>query len=134
MGGLIDDIENQGWRLTLVHMGKDEEELADLPKYGLANHVSVVSDPDSELYRSFGLSKGSYSQHFHPRIFLAGLKAWKAGHRVGKINGDGWQMPGMFLLVKGKLLKSHLAEHAADHAEIEHWLQEHTNLLSEMTD
>ncbi len=110
-------IEEQGWRLVLIHMSHDEEPPPLLE--GLDDdQVDHINDPHCELYRSFGLAKGSFMQLFGANVLWRGLRALFEGHGAGKLNGDGMQMPGMFLVSNGRIIKSHRARHSGDHPDL----------------
>ena len=102
----------------LVHMSHDSERppLLQGVAYGYMDHVN---DPHCELYRSFGLAKGTWWQLLGFNVWIAGLKAALKGHRGGMVQGDGLQMPGAFLVSKERLIASHLPEHVADHPDLE---------------
>ena len=77
-----------------------------------------VSDPDLELYRGFGLGRGSAGQLFGPKVFAAGLKAMLSGHGIGPPKGDPFAMSGLFLVVHDdRIALSHPYEHAGDHPD-----------------
>jgi hypothetical protein len=108
------EIEAQGTRLTLVHMGSEEHGAKFFARYGLQN-VPRVSDPERALYRAFGLPRGSLGDLFGPRVWWRGFQAAILGlHGVGMLNGDGFQMPGVFLLFHGEVLRSYRHLSAAD--------------------
>jgi hypothetical protein len=108
------EIEAQGARLTLVHMGSEEHGAKFFARYGLQN-VPRVSDPERALYRAFGLPRGSIGDLFGPRVWWRGFQAGILGrHGVGLLNGDGFQMPGVFLLFHGEVLRSYRHLSAAD--------------------
>jgi hypothetical protein len=110
-------IDEQGWRLVLVHMSHDEK----YPPYLQGIHygyVDSINDPHCELYRSFGLLKGSLWQLLGPAVWWRGFQAFLNGHQAGKLQDDGIQMPGMFLVSDGKIINSHQAAHAGDHADL----------------
>ena len=54
---------------------------------------------------------------FAPRILLRGIRAACGGHGIGKLSGDGFRMPGAFLLRNGKIIAEHRASSAADHPD-----------------
>ena len=83
--------------------------------YGYVDHVN---DPHCELYRSFGLVKGSPWQLLGPAVWWQGFGAFLEGHRGGKLQGDGLQMPGMFLVSDERIVRSHQATHAGDHGNL----------------
>lgn len=108
-------IEAGGVRIALVHMDNDDErarlvfanhQLADLPR---------IADPQRELYRAFGLGRGQLGQLFGWRVLRRGLDALVRGrHSVGALVGDGFQMPGVFLIVNGEVVRSFVHQTAAD--------------------
>lgn len=107
-------IESRGTRLMLVHMGDDAAGRAMAERYGLAD-VSRLSDPQQSLYASFGLSRGTLGQLFGSRVWLRGFRAGVIDrHGVGGLVGDGFQMPGVFLVRDGRVVAGHVHEHAAD--------------------
>jgi peroxiredoxin len=108
------EIEAQGARLTLVHMGTDEQGGRFFKKYGLEN-VARVSDSDRALYRAFGLPRGSFGDLFGPKVWWRGFQAAILGrHGVGLLAGDGFQMPGVFLIFHGEVIRSYRHLSAAD--------------------
>jgi hypothetical protein len=82
-------------------------------KHGL-HHVHRFSDPDCLLYRAFGLPRGKFKQLFSAEVIVHGLRAMLRGHKIGKLNGDGFRMPGAFVLIDGKVVVEHRATSAAD--------------------
>ena len=106
-------IEDDGTEILIVHMGTPEEGEEHLEPFGL-DGCAHVSDPSSSLYRAFRLERGRFGQLFGPATWLRGLRAMLAGHFVGKNIGDGFQMPGVFLLHRGELLKEFRHAHAGE--------------------
>ncbi|MEC9372508.1 MAG: SelL-related redox protein [Planctomycetota bacterium] len=114
VGARRSEIESRGTRIALVHMSDPEEAREVFARYGLGD-VAQVSDPSQALYRSMGLQRGSLWQLF-------GLKVWWRGfvagilnrHGVGGLMGDGFQMPGVFLVENGKVVRTFRHESAAD--------------------
>lgn len=108
------EIEANGARLTLVHMGSEEHGAKFFAKYGLQD-VPRVSDPERALYRAFGLPRGSFGDLFGPKVWWRGFQAGILGrHGVGMLVGDGFQMPGVFLIFHGEVLRSYRHVSAAD--------------------
>ncbi len=100
--------------IAVVHMGTEEEMSDHFLNYGLEN-VSRVCDPSCRLFRRFGLTRGSFGQLFGVSIWSRGAKACLIdGHGVGKLAGDGFQMPGLFLIEKSKIIKAYRHKNAAD--------------------
>ncbi len=107
-------IEELGVRIALVHMGSGAEAERFFARYGLAG-VCRVDDPGQNLYRAFGLSRGRLGQLFGPKVWFRGFQAGILGrHGIGRLAGDGFQMPGVFLLFHGEILNSFRHASAAD--------------------
>lgn len=105
-------IEARGVRIALVHMGTHEPtEL--LERYQLTD-LHCFRDPDCVLYETFGLRTGNPLQLFGPKILFRGIGAWIAGHGIGRINGNGFRLGGLFLLRDGKLVQARKLRSAAD--------------------
>lgn len=112
-------IESRGVRAVVVMMSADPKAEAFLGEYGLGD-VSRVSDPSGRMYRAFGLNRGSLWQLFGPFVIWRGLVAGVLhGHGVGRLEGDGFQMPGTFLVSKGEIVRASPAKTAADRVDLE---------------
>lgn len=107
------EIERAGTRIALIHMAPDKLAAEFLAKYKLSD-VPRFSDPDQSLYAAFGLQRGGPLQLFGPRVWWRGLIATLRGHRVGKLVGDGFQMPGAFLVENGMIKDAYRHATAAD--------------------
>lgn len=107
-------IEENGTRLVLVHMGSEQQGARFFERYGLET-VPQISDPKRNLYRAFGLRRGTLSDLFGPKVWIRGFEAAILGrHGVGRLVGDGFQMPGAFLLFHGEVVRSYRHQSAAD--------------------
>jgi len=104
-------IESDGARLLVVHMGSPKQGEQVLHAAGLEG-VAHVSDPSTALYRAFGLRRGTFRQLFGLRSWTRGFAARK--HGVGALVGDGFQMPGVFLVESGEVLKAHRHANASE--------------------
>jgi peroxiredoxin len=89
--------------VALVHMSPPAEFNSFAKQYGLEG-LDAFSDPERELYSAFELTRGSLWQLFGPAVWLAGLRAFS--HGVGALAGDGFQMPGAFVMREGKIIKA----------------------------
>jgi peroxiredoxin len=108
------EIEAHGARLVLVHMGTEENSLGFFRKYGL-QEVPRLSDPERALYRAFGLKRGSLTDLFGPKVWWRGFQAGILGrHGMGHRVGDAFQMPGVFLLFHGEIVRGFRHQSAAD--------------------
>jgi len=97
-----DKIESEGVRLALVSMTERHNADAWLAQHALGD-VPHYSDPARRLYASFGLTRGSLSQAFGAAAAARGAAATLRGHIVGKLAGDGFQLPGAFLVQRGEI-------------------------------
>ena len=114
------EIEGSGAKIALVHMSTPESFAAFAGRYGLAD-MPAISDPARRLYRGIGLRRGTLSQLLGWRIWWRGARAFFSGHRVGMLEGDGTQMPGVFLIRDGRVVRRYLHATAAgrpDYAEL----------------
>ena len=109
------ELERRGVEIVFVHMSDNKTAQEYFTKYNLKG-VKSIPDPSCKLYADFGLVKGSASQLF-------GLKNWARGFEVVakdpsilslKQIGDGFQMPGVFLIQNGKIMESFIHKSAAD--------------------
>jgi peroxiredoxin len=106
-------IEEIGTRIVLGHMSTEGDFTAFAARYGLSALPSVA-DPGRALYKGLGLRHGSFWQLMGPKVLWAGLKSTLAGHLPGRIKGDPFQLPGAFLLLHGKVIRSHPFRNASD--------------------
>jgi peroxiredoxin len=107
-------IEQAGARIVLAHMGEPEFGHEFFSRYGLQDLLQI-SDPKQTLYRAFGLRRGNLRMLFGPAVWWRGFDAAiRQGHGVGRLAGDGFQMPGIFLLFHGQILRSYRHQSAAD--------------------
>jgi AhpC/TSA antioxidant enzyme len=111
------EIAATGTQLAFVHMGNEEQAQKFFSKFAL-NGEPRVSDPRREIYKTFSLRRGRLNQLF-------GLKVWKREIRdrimltygVGKIIGDSFQLPGVFLVHHSDVVKAFRHESVADEVD-----------------
>jgi len=111
------EIAATGTQLAFVHMGNETQATKFFTRFGL-NDEARVSDPEQMLYKTFSLRRGSFAQLF-------GLKVWKREfrerimltHGMGKIIGDSFQLPGVFLIQHSEILKAFRHESVADQVD-----------------
>ncbi len=106
-------IEQTGTKLAIVHMGQPMDGTLMLRKYKLED-VHRYSDPNCVLYRAFGLERGTAGQLFGPSVLKRGFEAAVCGHGIGLLRGDGFRMPGIFVLAHGEIVEAHRSDTAAD--------------------
>src|SRR5437764_9230330 len=103
-----------GTQLAFVHMSNEEQAGKFFASYGLED-TERVSDPQRKLYRTFKLVRGGLSQLLGlktlKRMFVAGAIN---GHGLGKLAGDAYQMPGVFLIHESKIMRAFVHRTVAD--------------------
>jgi hypothetical protein len=121
----LDDLRRARARLAelkvqpvLVHMGTDQESLKLFQDYDVQD-VPRISDPGCELYRAYGLGRGGASQVLGPSVWWRGLKAAVfQRHGIGRLVGDGFQMPGVFLIRDGKIVAESRHQTSGDRPDL----------------
>ncbi|MDA0920333.1 MAG: SelL-related redox protein [Planctomycetota bacterium] len=115
------EIEASGCGIVLVHMGDNDRDAAFFDKYSMGD-VPRIADPNCRLYRLFGLYLGSFSELLGPRVWLRGfMAAVLKGHGVGRLQGNGFQMPGAYIYHCGQIhggFQHTLASDRPDYAEL----------------
>jgi peroxiredoxin len=107
-------IESAGVRIVIAHMMEDNgDTAAEFARYGLED-VDRVSDPGRSLYRAFDLHRGTVLELLAPKVWFRGLIALLRGHGAGALRGDGRQMPGTFIVHRGRIVKAFRHRTAAD--------------------
>lgn len=110
-------IEEAGLAIAVVSMSDGESLARVASRYGLGD-VHLVSDPRRDLYRALELRRGSFMQLFGPSVWWRGLVATLRGHVVGGLDGDGFQLPGAFVLHEGKVIRAYRHKTAADRPDL----------------
>lgn len=107
-------IERTGTGIVLVHLGDDAKVEVFLARFGLQD-LPRFADPSCRLYRQFGLELGGFRQLLGLKVWLRGMKAGLvAGHGVGVISGNPFQMPGAFVIHCGRSVAGYQHEAASD--------------------
>jgi hypothetical protein len=104
---LREELAQRGVRPVFVHLGPPELAKVYFEYYGL-NDVERVNDPEAAVYRLpvFALGrKNPFLQALNPVVWVGWLKGTLFKHGIGKIEGDGHQMPGIFFLRGGKIVR-----------------------------
>ena len=108
-------IDKLGVQLVYVHMVDKETADLHLSLHNLQDSCNI-SDPNKQLYEYFGLQRGSFRQLYGLSVMMRGLKAGMVdghGHGFNSI-GDIEQMPGLFMLQNGKVVKKFIHQYASD--------------------
>ncbi|MBK9735374.1 MAG: AhpC/TSA family protein [Saprospiraceae bacterium] len=114
----------EGIKIVFVHMSDNDTAEAYFKKYNFKN-LEHVSDGECKVYGLFGLVKGTFSQLF-------GLKTWIRGFEIAATKqimptmqkiGDGFQMPGIFLIKDGAIIDGFKHHSVADKPDYETFIQ-----------
>lgn len=108
-----EDIEARGLKIVFVHMAEEAEAEKYFQKYNLAG-IAQVSDPACVFYEAFGLIKGNFRQLFGLHTWIRGFSAVMEGHSAGAQLGDGFQMPGVFIIQNNIIQESFIHKLASD--------------------
>ncbi|MBK6732104.1 MAG: redoxin domain-containing protein [Bacteroidetes bacterium] len=107
-------IEEKGIRLLLVYMTEPQVAAEYLEHFNLQD-VDQISDPESMLYKRFKLHRGKFLQLLGIKVITRWI--WLAFSKrivFNGVDGDIYQMPGLFLLHKGKIVKQYKYHSSAD--------------------
>ena len=79
----------------------------------------LLVDPELRAYRAAGLRRGRV-ELLSPRLPLNAMRALRAGYRQTSVQGDPWQLGGVFVIrPDATLAYRHASREAGDHAPIE---------------
>lgn len=96
----------RGIKPVIVLQGDETDARRLLEPAGLSD-LPWVLDANRELYRAFGLKRAGLWQLAGPYVWVRTLQALVAGHRIGRAVGDAFQMPGVFVLDRGRVVASY---------------------------
>jgi NAD(P)-dependent dehydrogenase (short-subunit alcohol dehydrogenase family) len=117
----IDEFRGSGAELVLVGNGGPSFAAAFREDFGL--DCPLLVDPELRAYRAAGLRRG-YVELLSPRLAGNALRAFRAGARQEAVQGDPWQLGGVFVIRPGgDLMFRHVSRAAGDHARIEDILE-----------
>lgn len=107
-------IEKLGSKIVFVHMTTNEVADRYFNRYELEGAIHV-SDPECRYYAGFGLIKGSFTQLFGLSSWIRGFSIGVVqGHGIGPMLGDGFQMPGAFVIQDGEVKEQFIHKLASD--------------------
>jgi peroxiredoxin len=117
------DLDKEGIAVVMVHMANDEKTAVSFFKKYKLWPVTHILDPEKQYYTAFGLGRGTPQQLFGLMNWIRGFQAGIVeGHGFayhGEEMGDGFQMPGVFMLYKGKIESSFIHQNAWDRPDYE---------------
>jgi len=108
------EIEQNGTRVVFIHMADVATANRYFNRYNLEGAVHI-SDPECQYYADFGLVKGTMTQLMGLRVWMRGFDAGViGGHGIGKLMGDSFQMPGIFLIQNGIIMDQYIHKLSSD--------------------
>lgn len=116
LGKVRSRLKERTVELICVHMDDLERAERYFKKYDIEG-IQHVSDPEQQHYHNFGLVKGSFQQLFGLQNMMRGFDAailQGQGIAIPKPLGDGFQMPGVFLIDEGTIQSSYIHRKASD--------------------
>ncbi len=106
--------KENGVEIIFVHMTENDIAEMYFEQFGLKGYKHI-SDPSCDLYLHFGLIKGNFNQLFGLKNIIRGFEATMKGTFISlKQVGDGFQMPGIFMLKDGEVKNSFIHRFASD--------------------
>ena len=113
----IDEIRARGAELVIVGNGAQNFAAAFREDYQL--DCPLLVDPELRAYRAAGLRRGRV-ELLSPRLPLNALRALRSGFRQTDVQGDPWQLGGVFVIRPGGELRyRYVSREAGDHAPID---------------
>ncbi len=113
----VDDIRARGAELAIVGNGAPNFAAAFREDFDLDGPLLV--DPDLRAYRAAGLRRGRV-ELLSPRLPGNALRALRSGQRQGAVQGDPWQLGGVFVIRPGgELAYRYASREAGDHPPVE---------------
>jgi len=113
----LTEIRRAGAELVIV--GNGSRYFASAFREELGLDCLLLVDPELRAYRAAGLRRG-YVEILSPRLPLNAVRAFWGGARQHGVQGDPWQLGGVFVVRPGgKLMFRYVSREAGDHAPIE---------------
>jgi peroxiredoxin len=120
MSHYLKDIQAKGYQVYVVHMGPEESSHKLARDFNL-DQVHMISDPEKEIFKALGARRGSFKEVLGLKVFKKGLLGGSLmKHGVGPLEGDGFQLGGLYRVHNDQVECLHRPEHAGD---LEPWDQ-----------
>jgi len=112
LGDVRGELNELPLHVVVVHMGSPLDGTTILARYNV-EYWHHISDPFCVVYRGFGLQRGRFGQLFSWRVLIRGLASGLlGGHGIGKLEGDSFFLPGVFIVSDGQVVYGQPAEDA----------------------
>jgi len=113
----VGEIRARGAELAIVGNGAASFAAAFREDQGIDGPLLV--DPELRAYRAAGLRRGRV-ELLSPRLVGNALRAFRGGYRQQGVQGDPWQLGGVFAIRPGgALVYRHLSREAGDHPPVD---------------
>jgi NAD(P)-dependent dehydrogenase (short-subunit alcohol dehydrogenase family) len=113
----LPEIRERGAELVIVGNGTQEFASAFREDEGVEGPLLV--DPELRAYRAAGLRRGRV-ELLSPRLPLNAIRALRGGARQRDVQGDPWQLGGVFVVRPGgDLVFRHVSREAGDHPPLD---------------
>ena len=113
----VGEIRARGGELAIVGNGGPSFAAAFREDQGIDGPLLV--DPELRAYRAAGLRRGRV-EILSPRLASNALRAFRGGYRQVGVQGDPWQLGGVFVIRPGGALAyRHLSREAGDHPPVD---------------
>jgi hypothetical protein len=116
------EIEAAGVKIVLVHMIPSDNEAEMFFARWRLHDVPRISDPERDVYKRFGLARGSTWQVLGPSAVWRGFSAFVRGNLPGVPQGDVFQLPGAFLVEDGQIVRGFRAKSSGEQANFDELL------------
>jgi NAD(P)-dependent dehydrogenase (short-subunit alcohol dehydrogenase family) len=130
----IDEIRSRGAELVIIGNGAPNFAAAFREDFQL--DCPLLVDPELRAYRAAGLRRGRV-ELLSPRLPLNALRALRSGSRQTGVQGDPWQLGGVFVIRPGgDLAYRYLSREAGDHPPVDEILaalEEGVEAISEVS-
>jgi NAD(P)-dependent dehydrogenase (short-subunit alcohol dehydrogenase family) len=114
---VLEDIRSRGAELVIVGNGAANFATAFSEDFDL--QCPLLVDPELRAYRAAGLRRGRV-ELFSPRLPLNAVRAHRSGSRQAGVQGDPWQLGGVFVIrAGGELTYRYVSREAGDHPPVE---------------
>jgi NAD(P)-dependent dehydrogenase (short-subunit alcohol dehydrogenase family) len=114
----LDEIRRRDGRLVIIGNGAAHFAAAFREDLRIPPDVPLLVDPELRAYRAAGLRRGR-AELLSPRLPLHALRALRKGFRQSSIEGDPWQLGGVFVLAPGGALAyRYVSAEAGDHPPV----------------
>jgi hypothetical protein len=129
MAHYLPKMKEQGILPIYVHMADEQTAIASFAEYKISNPIHVP-DPQCKYYQAFGLIKGRFNQLLGLRTMVRGFEATKTKGLLPGLSqfpgfssmGDGFQMPGIFLVKNGEIIESFIHSFAGERPDYDRLL------------